>query len=209
MLSANSVFADFFKDKTPLRAKVELLMDRLQEGNICIELTAEEALLISQSQYVGTGQDKKPFILSENHLYLQRYYFYESLILERIHCLSTMDVQGSKWNIQGALIELRGFIETLFDTSTKATNWQLVAAINACMHQFAIITGGPGTGKTTTVAKVISILFKAATLSTVADLDKGYGSHATLRVALAAPTGKAAMRMKSFKTLFRSRFIAC
>ncbi len=48
------------------------------------------------------------------------------------------------------------------------------------LNDFSIITGGPGTGKTTTVAKILAILFTI---------------NPTLKVALAAPTGKAAVRM--------------
>ena len=60
------------------------------------------------------------------------------------------------------------------------TDWQLVATISGVLNNFTIITGGPGTGKTTTVAKILAILFTI---------------NPDLKVALAAPTGKAAARM--------------
>jgi len=61
-----------------------------------------------------------------------------------------------------------------------------VAAVSAVLNNFTIITGGPGTGKTTTVAKILAIL---------------YTINLDLKVALAAPTGKAAVRMaESLKT---------
>src|SRR5690625_3083062 len=56
----------------------------------------------------------------------------------------------------------------------------MIAALSAVLNQFTIITGGPGTGKTTTVAKFLSLLLRI---------------YPELRVALAAPTGKAAARM--------------
>ena len=79
----------------------------------------------------------------------------------------------------------KNFIKKLFSGSSgknnnPVTDWQLVAAISAVLNNFTIITGGPGTGKTTTVAKLLAIL---------------YAINPDLKVALAAPTGKAASRM--------------
>jgi exodeoxyribonuclease V alpha subunit len=59
-------------------------------------------------------------------------------------------------------------------------DWQLAAVITGFLNNFTIITGGPGTGKTTTVAKLLVIL---------------YAVYPEMKVALAAPTGKAATRM--------------
>jgi exodeoxyribonuclease V alpha subunit len=59
-------------------------------------------------------------------------------------------------------------------------NWQLAAAVCGALNDFTIITGGPGTGKTTTVARLLAML---------------YNLEPELKVALAAPTGKAALRM--------------
>jgi exodeoxyribonuclease V alpha subunit len=61
-----------------------------------------------------------------------------------------------------------------------AADWQLAAALMAALQHLTIITGGPGTGKTTTVAKIIWLLLSI---------------QPNLRIALAAPTGKAATRM--------------
>ena len=60
------------------------------------------------------------------------------------------------------------------------TDWQKVAAAIAVSRRFAVISGGPGTGKTTTVVKVLALL-----------LEQDPGLH----IALAAPTGKAAARL--------------
>jgi exodeoxyribonuclease V alpha subunit len=59
-------------------------------------------------------------------------------------------------------------------------DWQLAAIVAAARAPFLLLTGGPGTGKTTTVARVLGVL---------RHLEPG------LRVALAAPTGKAAARL--------------
>jgi exodeoxyribonuclease V alpha subunit len=72
------------------------------------------------------------------------------------------------------------------------TDWQREAAKLALTHAFAVVTGGPGTGKTTTVVKILALLQELA--------------QQPLHIALAAPTGKAAMRLQesigaSIKTL--------
>ena len=77
----------------------------------------------------------------------------------------------------------------LFDardaTSTASTpDWQKVACALAARKRFTLITGGPGTGKTTTVVRLLALLQSDPARQ-----------HAPLRVALAAPTGKAAARL--------------
>lgn len=60
-------------------------------------------------------------------------------------------------------------------------DWQRVAAVMALSGRLTVVSGGPGTGKTTTVVGVLACLLDART---------------DLRIALAAPTGKAAQRMQ-------------
>jgi len=60
-------------------------------------------------------------------------------------------------------------------------DWQQVAVFAALRNRFTVISGGPGTGKTRTIARLIALLREA---------------EPDLRVALAAPTGKAAARLQ-------------
>ncbi|WP_166083602.1 exodeoxyribonuclease V subunit alpha [Nocardioides sp. HDW12B] len=64
---------------------------------------------------------------------------------------------------------------------------QRAAAAKAATHGTSVITGGPGTGKTSTVARLLGVLLRAHAASD--------DSGRPLRIALAAPTGKAAARM--------------
>ncbi|MGB1311008.1 MAG: exodeoxyribonuclease V subunit alpha, partial [Leucothrix sp.] len=67
-------------------------------------------------------------------------------------------------------------------THSGETDWQREAAKSAAKQAFTIITGGPGTGKTSTVLKILMLL---------QELHQG-----ALAISLAAPTGKAAMRLQ-------------
>jgi exodeoxyribonuclease V alpha subunit len=75
----------------------------------------------------------------------------------------------------------------LFPDSAAKPNWQKVAAFAALRHRFSIITGGPGTGKTWTVARLLALLLQLP------------GNEA-LRVRVAAPTGKAVARLRESLT---------
>ena len=64
--------------------------------------------------------------------------------------------------------------------ASRVVDWQLAAVVAAALRPFTVLTGGPGTGKTATVARILAVLHR---------LSPG------LRVALCAPTGKAAARL--------------
>ncbi len=75
-------------------------------------------------------------------------------------------------------------MDRLFPPGGQAgPDWQKAAALIGALKPFCVITGGPGTGKTTTVAKILALLLELH-------------SAAFLRIFLAAPTGKAAARLQ-------------
>lgn len=203
MLTINNVhqqFAAFFKNEK-LQPYAFLVSKKLSEGHICIDLNelSDEpdfenvpgknnvknyTTLLSREPLVTTISGiKQPFVLHNEKLYLQRYFHYETIILQRIKqfIFSEQNIASQRMD---ELAKNLGFIQQLFPAAAEKTNdetdWQMVAAIGAVLNNFTIITGGPGTGKTTTVAKIVALLFTINPL---------------LKVALAAPTGKAAARM--------------
>ena len=150
----------------------------MSEGHICIEIAQEDIpTLTSLVDFVTTDPSKTmPFVLDGNRLYLHRYWSYEMDITKRI----LAKIQQSPEITQSrkkALLDLRPMVQALFPTP----DWQLMASIQAITNNLMIITGGPGTGKTTTVSKILTLLFTL---------------QPSCRVALAAPTGKAAVRME-------------
>lgn len=188
-------FANYFNNKE-MAPYFYLLSKKLAEGSVCIDLNKinweklkeednglSNFRLVStdelkKNKFVSSGEIKKPLILSNNRLYLQRYYHYETSILNRIKAM--IDTEDET-NSAELLNTIKDDIPKLFDKKPEnQTDWQAVAAISAVINRFSIITGGPGTGKTTTVAKLLSLLLKI---------------NPKMKIALAAPTGKAAARM--------------
>jgi exodeoxyribonuclease V alpha subunit len=177
-----------------------LLAKRLQEGHICISLDTDPQLatgssagaypttqqLAERPKWVGKAGDIAPFILHRNRLYLHRYFQYESNILGHIHRLLNAEI-ATRSAKRDTLLQLVSLIESLEADyplqnlpPVLCADWSLAAVIMACLQHFTILTGGPGTGKTTTVAKILWVQ---------------YTLQPNCRIALAAPTGKAATRM--------------
>lgn len=188
-------FASFFKSET-IKPYATLIMKKLKEGNICIDINEEisaqlllsederlnlvsENELASEPQVSVNAEIKQPFILYNHKLYLQRYFHYETMILQRINSFINEENKLQESRTQ-YLKNNKEFIKLLFPNNPAFTDWQLVAALTAVLNNFTVITGGPGTGKTTTVSKILALLFN---------------EDISLKVALAAPTGKAAARM--------------
>jgi len=128
---------------------------------------------------VGSSGDFRPLILDDDgRFYLFRYWKYERELVRVI--LEKASLPGCE--IDESL--LGAGLERLFPFFPgKEVNWQKVAALAALRKKFCVISGGPGTGKTSTVVKILALLLEQA---------KGE----TLRIALAAPTGKSAARLK-------------
>lgn len=136
---------------------------------------------LRKSRVVGCPGDYRPLILDNaGRLYLYRYWEYEQLLAKNI----TARITGPPVTVDFAL--LRDGLERLFPKDhALRTDWQRVAACAAAAERFLVISGGPGTGKTSTVIKILALLLEQA-------LAKGQGHS----IALAAPTGKAAARLK-------------
>lgn len=124
---------------------------------------------------IGQAGEYKPLILQDQRLYLYRYWDYESRL---IHWFKQRALQRVELADEA---QLKAGIHRLFPS--QSLDWQKLAALMALLKPFCVISGGPGTGKTTTVAKILVLLLEQPTVQ-------------PLRIALAAPTGKAAARLQ-------------
>jgi exodeoxyribonuclease V alpha subunit len=169
-----------------------------KEGNICVNLSsvAGKPLLedrtggvvfpelkkwqniLEKSPVVGRPGDFRPLILDGSRLYLYRYWDYEIKLANILKARP-----GEDWEKvdEGALKD--GLARLFPEDGQEETDWQKVAAFTSVMKRFCVISGGPGTGKTFTVAKILALLLEQP------------GAE-KIRIALAAPTGKAAARLQ-------------
>ncbi|MES9946446.1 MAG: exodeoxyribonuclease V subunit alpha [Candidatus Thiodiazotropha sp.] len=139
---------------------------------------AEWKAELHQSGIIGQPGAWQPLILdTRNRLYLHRYWDYEQRLghslLQRARSVAhEVDREGAKQALG-----------RLFPDSQSGIDWQKLAVATAILRPLTIISGGPGTGKTTTVLRLLALLRQLP------------GGEA-LRIALAAPTGMAAARLQ-------------
>ncbi|WP_016855846.1 exodeoxyribonuclease V subunit alpha [Halomonas smyrnensis] len=161
-----------------------------------LELDAWRAAL-AQPELVADGPGSTPLVLAGTdarpRLYLRRYWQHEQDIHSRIFARL-----GSGENDEAPdAARLRPILDALFPErgdAPPAIDWQKAACALAGRSRFAVITGGPGTGKTTTVVRLLALL-QALAMGNNEDEESEADGAPPLRIRLAAPTGKAAARL--------------
>lgn len=153
---------------------VRLFVER-EQGGTCLKLADDDFCPTDKSceQYLHLEHRK-----NGDYLYLRRDWECELAVREKVKTLSA----GSEGASAGQS-HVAGFVFGV--TAGNPAGWRYsedqIAAVNAALaNRFTVITGGPGTGKTTVVFAVLAELIKR---------------NPAVRIALAAPTGKAAQRM--------------
>ena len=150
-------------------------------GHVCWPLaeTGLAAPLLLASNVVGTlaAPGSCPLVLDdEGRLYLHRDFDHERALARRL-------LQAAQPQPTPLPPDLPALMQQLFPAATagaEGVNWQQLAAALALRQRLLVVSGGPGTGKTTTVVQLLALLLAA---------------EPGCRIALAAPTGKAAARM--------------
>lgn len=195
------------EDSLPVMSAA-LLSERNQRGDVCLSLRmlSESSLFAVEGSMsapacedwcemlllcscVAVPGARAPLILDGERLYLHRYWQHEravaAFLREKLVLEPSVD-----------FTLLRAGLSQLYPASAVSVgpDWQKLASALAVTQRFAVISGGPGTGKTTTVVKVLSLLL---------------AQNPALRIALAAPTGKAAARMvESIRAVRRTLALA-
>ena len=155
-------------------------LTRLQniEPQIWLELNSPEIddwikvlKLASNRHVVSFGDQLAPLMFIENKLYFQRMWLDEGFVAQYFN-QTQLDITAN--------IDLKQILNQLFTYDSASIDWQKIAVAIALTRKVAIISGGPGTGKTTTVAKILAGIVL---------------NNPTTRIVSAAPTGKAASRL--------------
>jgi exodeoxyribonuclease V alpha subunit len=203
-------------DDPQLTLAAALVSDQLARGHVCLDLVGVRKLVFtvgdSRDRYVSyddwpaaepwiehlcssvavsvrpcaDGGDNldRPLVLDVDHarLYLARYWFFQ----QRLAAELAQRIAAAALPLDED--QLAAGIQRLFpDRQERGGRDQSLAAANAVDQRVAVITGGPGTGKTTTVAKLIALRLMQPV--------RGAAEDGTAKVLLMAPTGKAAQRL--------------
>lgn len=159
------------------------------EGHVCTDLAelaedfpqhspeALRTILLGSGVVGAAGADRLyPLILDgDGRLYLYRYFGYERRLARALWRLA----RGHE-GLAPPPAAVREQLNALFPARANGPDWQKLAAALALLGRLTVISGGPGTGKTTTVVNLLACLI---------------AQNPDCRIALAAPTGKAAARM--------------
>jgi len=148
---------------------IQQLLEAMQAGDSCIEALPQQMALLHNlvRDHAQQGTGIAPLVFEDQHLYLYRYWQLEQAVATHIARIKTQSIVA---------LELTARDRSLLSDPQQQKALQMVAE-----QAFSIITGGPGTGKTYTLAHIIAFLYDALP---------------NIRIAMAAPTGKAAQRMK-------------
>ena len=199
-------FSQWLGLQLPQSSQTQLLLSailscELGDGHVCIELDhlgkiiahwpdqlkllAQRMLLpelvansqLSDQLLIGDGTKLTPLVIDNRRLYLYRYWQYECKVAAKL--LAAPMLNSAPLDV--------GILKTQLDKyfgSAEQPDWQRIAAAITTSHPISIISGGPGTGKTTTVTKLLAIYVENHLLAGRRPL-----------IQLAAPTGKAAARL--------------
>jgi exodeoxyribonuclease V alpha subunit len=153
------------------------------EGKLTLPAGKRWVKALASSPVVGKPGDYRPLVLDETgRLYLYRFWRYERVISETLASMAGAAPDRAAREL------LAGDLERYFPLGGDI-NWQRVAALAAATRRLCVVSGGPGTGKTTAVVRILAILIR-----------QGIARGAAPTIAMAAPTGKASKRLQEAVT---------
>lgn len=157
---------------------INKLWQKMSEGHFCLmkEEIGEQLTDLQKSSVVACNGERRPLVFDGDRLYLHRNWFLETELARYIQqklAIPSMVTEEAKESISK--------VTSL--VSSDETGQQAKAVIMGSTRFFSVISGGPGTGKTTTVVYALLLARMMA--------------KNDIKIALAAPTGKAAARLKT------------
>ncbi len=177
------------------RLAAALAAEATAAGHVCVDLAAIAGTTVldgarevpsldrllhelEASPLVARPGGFAPLVLEGRRLYLHRYWHYECTLA------AALIARGDSAGVQVDEAALKRALDRLFPGEDATSDLQKLAAAIAGAQRLAVICGGPGTGKTATVARVLAVLSELA-------------GNERIAIGLAAPTGKAAARLQA------------
>ena len=196
-------FAQFIKNLTKnddpdVALGAALVSNVTGKGHVCLDLTSVSHMFedpesetrieapefsvwvdkLRKSPAVGMPGEYCPMVLDQKaRLYLYRYWDYENQVSQLLRSKAKKNAPPVDHN------RLKENLDRVFPSlKEQQPDLQKLAALISVLKQVCVITGGPGTGKTTTIVRILAILLEQSSVP-------------ELKIFLAAPTGKAAARL--------------
>ncbi len=129
----------------------------------------------------------KPLVYHNGNCYLYRYWNYENTIYQFFEDVHTVGTQHNEH------VPISDVLKNMKSLAMQFAEEQILAQLTALMHRLCVISGGPGTGKTTVIAAIVYHLLQ---------------NNKNCKIALCAPTGKAASRLMQAIAQFKERYVA-
>ena len=161
------VFARFLSERSLLDSAQKQAFENIvmslsfeqSQGHSCIQIDDEAKTLIIESGLALKDTNSHdttttlPLAIEQDRLYLHRYWLYESRLAQQLSKITQLKVS----NKPKTTADFSTLLDKYFGNS-ETIDWQRAAATMAINQAFCMITGGPGTGKTTTVVKILALL---------------------------------------------------
>ncbi len=151
---------------------VVAVLKSAKEGHLCLRGERPQDLPEGLLEEGNTLFPKTPLVFEKDRTYLQRNWVYETYLLEQVARLNQR---------KGSLLE--GSLDAVIEQEHQLNEDQKRVVRHLFMHPFAIVSGGPGTGKTHTASIFVRLL--------------AHRSEKRLRIIFTAPTGKAALHLQT------------
>jgi len=160
------------RDQVIFETIIMALQQAINRGDSCISLSTSDQAVLQSCRWLS-GEQKGPLIIEGNQLYIYRYWQYEKNLTDKIRSYTAYKRDS---------VFLSELLSRYFPTENKEVLKQRELIGQVLQQSFSIISGGPGTGKTTLVVKLLAIELELA--------------DRPMKIALVAPTGKAAIRLQ-------------